>query len=650
MRIRDFIKGKIQEAEDILKYESCVFIKQNSDNQTVVKVYFDYSGNSDMHIVRSFDGTGTQINHPSRSVTVPTHLYHTQNIPVDPTDSLNSIAPILDIIPQITSYQSSNSSYATQNSQKSQEIARKTQEVYQKDQDIAQKNRQITEVQQKIAGLQAQESSLQSQVNSFQIGDTIKALNAKQKAHTLQKIWGASDADSASVINAIKQYGFDPHYIHKNDQSLVQLAISRNDMVLFDLLIANNIDFNDCIGDLPNFQLVLTSGNNNFISKMLATGQDFSKSVLNAVLRDDAAMLAKMFDYKADLSQISYSGYSLLQLALKHGSYKAAEQILKSNPKAIEQLGTSGISPLQLALLMDNKLGVELLKKFAANFELELKNAISKNHGKIANKILEANPDLLNKLDDQGNSPLYHALLQNKLPIADSLLNQGADTKTVIQKALTENNTSVIKDLVALKPESSKVVMDDNKTPLYLALEQDKIEIVKLLLETSDLMSVVKLSADKTQANITVKLIKLQPNLLTKLAQVENSGVAEKLLEDPGFMSLAESLTDSNGNNLLHLACQNNNYQLATRILEKAHINVNQQNSEGKTAFHILLENSLGFEEKSQLAEALLKYHPDIRLSDDGGHTSIDLAVNDPAILTLFFQQNLMGDSSHTDS
>ncbi|BFD45972.1 MAG: hypothetical protein DMENIID0002_06180 [Rickettsia endosymbiont of Sergentomyia squamirostris] len=242
------------------------------------------------------------------------------------------------------------------------------------------------------------------------------------------------------------------------------------------------------------------------------------------------------------------------------------------------------------------------------------------------------------------------ATLQNKLSIADSLLNQGADSKIVMQRALTENNASMIKDLVALKPESSKVVMDDNKTPLYLALEQDKIEIAKLLLETSDLMSVVKLSADKTQANITVKLIKLQPNLLTKLSQVENSGVAEKLLEDPGFMSLVESLTDSNGNNLLHLACQNNNYQLATRILEKAHINVNQQNSEGKTAFHILLENSLGFEEKSQLAEALLKYHPDIRLSDDGGHTSIDLAVNDPAILTLFFQQNLMGDSSHTDS
>ncbi|WP_425361643.1 hypothetical protein [Candidatus Tisiphia endosymbiont of Mystacides longicornis] len=222
MRIRDFIKGKIQEAEDILKYESCVVIKQNSDNQTVVKVYFDYSGNSDMHIVRSFDGTGTQINHPSRSVTVPTHLYHTQNIPVDPTDSLNSIAPILDIIPQITSYQSNNSSYATQNSekshelaqknqelaeknqevsQKSQEVAQKKWEVSQKNQEIAQKNREITEVQQKIAGLQSQENSLQSQINSFQIGDNIKALNAKQKAHILQKLWGNGDADSVSVIN-----------------------------------------------------------------------------------------------------------------------------------------------------------------------------------------------------------------------------------------------------------------------------------------------------------------------------------------------------------------------------------------------------------------------------------------------------------------
>ncbi|WP_375329728.1 ankyrin repeat domain-containing protein [Candidatus Tisiphia endosymbiont of Nemotelus uliginosus] len=678
MRIRDFIKGKIQEAEDILKYESCVVIKQNSDNQTVVKVYFDYSGNSDMHIVRSFDGTGTQINHPSRSVTVPTHLYHTQNIPVDPTDSLNSIAPILDIIPQITSYQSNNSSYATQNSekshelaqknqelaeknqevsqksqevaQKSQEVAQKKWEVSQKNQEIAQKNREITEVQQKIAGLQSQENSLQSQINSFQIGDNIKALNAKQKAHILQKLWGNGDADSVSVINAIKQYGFDPHYVHKNGQSLTQLALSKNDTALFDLLIANKIDFNISNANLTIFKLVLDSGNSNFISKMFATGQDFTKSLLDVVLKDDAVMLDKIFSHKAELSQVSYSGYSLLQLALKHGCYKSAEQILRSNPQAINQLTTKGMSALQLAVLTDDKPGIELLKKFGANFELELKNAISKNYGKNVTKILETNPELLNKLEAQGNSPLYHALLQNKLAIAESLLNKGADSKIVMQKALAENNLQMVKDLVALNADSAELVISDNKPALYLALEQDTTEIAKLLLKTSNLMSVVRLSADKAQANIAIKLIKLEPSLLANLAQIENSKVIEKLLEDSGFISLVESLADNNGNNLLHLACKNNNHQLATEILEKNHIDVNKQNSEGKTVFHILLENSADFAEKSQLAEVLLKHHPDIHVSDTSGHTPIDLAVEHYAgILAMFYQQNLMGDSAHTD-
>ncbi|WP_375333994.1 ankyrin repeat domain-containing protein [Candidatus Tisiphia endosymbiont of Xenochironomus xenolabis] len=110
-----------------------------------------------------------------------------------------------------------------------------------------------------------------------------------------------------------------------------------------------------------------------------------------------------------------------------------------------------------------------------------------------------------------------------------------------------------------------------------------------MLLKTSDLISVVRLSADKAQANIAIKLIKLEPSLLANLAQIENSKVIEKLLEDSGFISLVESLADNNGNNLLHLACKNNNHQLATEILEKNHIDVNKQNSEGKTVFHILL-------------------------------------------------------------
>ncbi|WP_425361475.1 hypothetical protein [Candidatus Tisiphia endosymbiont of Ceraclea dissimilis] len=409
---------------------------------------------------------------------------------------LNEIAPILDIISEISSYQSSNSGYLRQIpqktqeiarnesqasqkeqeiaqkerqvSQKSQEVARKEQEVSQKNQEIAQKNREITEVQQKIAGLQSQENSLQSQINSFQIGDNIKALNAKQKAHILQKLWGNGDADSVSVINAIKQYGFDPHYVHKNGQSLTQLALSKNDTALFDLLIANKIDFNISNANLTIFKLVLDSGNSNFISKMFATGQDFTKSLLDVVLKDDAVMLDKIFSHKAELSQVSYSGYSLLQLALKHGCYKSAEQILRSNPQAINQLTTKGLSALQLAVLTDDKPGIELLKKFGANFELELKNAISQNYGKNVTKISETNPELLNKLEAQGNSPLYHALLQNKLAIAESLLNKGADSKIVIQKALAENNLQMIKDLVALNADSTQLIISDSKNALYL--------------------------------------------------------------------------------------------------------------------------------------------------------------------------------------
>ncbi len=293
------------------------------------------------HLDMSYGGN---ITIGSASITaLPQHLFYTENIPISDagaTPILNEIQQILDIIPQISSYQSSNTSYASQNSQKTTAIA---------------------ETNQKIAGLQSQAYMLQSQA--------------------------------------------------------------------------------------------------------------------------------------------TYGGYTIFQFSLKYGSYKAAEEILKSNPKAIEQLGASSISPLQMALLTDNKPGIELIQKFGGNVELELKNAISKNHAKTIGKILEARPELLNKLDDEGKSPLYHALSQNNLKIAELLLKQGAITDSLIHKALVENNLQIIKDLLALEPD-----------------------------------------------------------LLNGLIQNNSAELTDE------FVLFAESLRDHNGNNLLHLACQNDNYQLAIHL------------------------------------------------------------------------------------
>ncbi len=151
-------------------------------------------------------------------------------------------------------------------------------------------------------------------------------------------------------------------------------------------------------------------------------------------------------------------------------------------------------------------------------------------------------------------------------------------------------------------------------------------------------MSVVKLASDNNQVDIIMKLVKLKPTLLTELAKIESDEVIKQLLTVQQFMLL----TDDNGNNLLHLACKNNNNQLASRILEKGHIDVNQQNNEGKTALNILQKSTLESEKKASL-EALLEQFSDTHLSDTSRHTPSDLAAYDP------MTPDLMGDNSHTD-
>jgi Leucine rich repeat/Leucine Rich repeat len=224
-------------------------------------------------------------------------------------------------------------------------------------------------------------------------------------------------------------------------------------------------------------------------------------------------------------------------------------------------------------------------------------------HNQQLTDLYEKHPDL--KIP----GTILHNLLKSGSPIYPNiavLLNQHVDENTFKHNPLIQEGLNKFSTPVLTKNLSS-------------ALEDNNIEDIVLWL------SVI---------NLTVA-VKLEPDLLAKLSQIQNDKVVEILLVNQPL----KLLIDNEGNNLLHLSLQNGNYQLATRILKEGCINVEQQNNKGKTALDILHESPLALEQKEVL-DAPLAQHPDTHLSNISEYTQSDLVIDNPMALVL-------GDISH---
>ncbi|WP_341753133.1 MULTISPECIES: hypothetical protein [unclassified Candidatus Tisiphia] len=129
MRIRDFIKDNIAYAEELVEYKEFrvetellsanVTLKDNGCLSQVttlkrIQKFILHNGQERLFHEETktvcCDGALIISNHFSDAGNSESKIFTPLN------NALNVIAPILDIIPEITSYQNSNSSYITQNS------------------------------------------------------------------------------------------------------------------------------------------------------------------------------------------------------------------------------------------------------------------------------------------------------------------------------------------------------------------------------------------------------------------------------------------------------------------------------------------------------------------------------------------------------
>lgn len=476
----------------------------------------------------------------------------------------------------------------------------------------AQATRDTAEAQARTEDLNREIGVLREAVEEFSLRDKVNAMNAKQKAHILTKIWGSAEEDSAELVDLIKELGFDPNYSNRAGESLVDVVLRSNDEALLDLLMANGLNLNQLSGEHTLFQKILASGNDLFIQKMLDSA-DVSKAVLKVVLDEDVATLAVVFASKPELAMEMHTGYTLLQCALVKGCHNAARQIMDSNPDTIYQLSGNGATAFSLMLMKEDREGIDLL---APRIELtrELEMAISGNRGFYFQKLLES---------------------------YSHLATENYDGLSLERYSIEHGGVKILSAILQMRPELKGLSTTEGKDLLFYALSQNKLELAKLMLSSSesDALSVLRIAVDEGRAELAHQLCILDESLLNRLSESDNNSLTQELLSSEGFLEVV----DVEGNDILHLACRNGNQDLVASILTADPGCVNKQNSAGQTALHILLESEHDSGVLSGIASIIASHHPDIQVLDTDGHTIGDLALENAETLAMLYELGLSG-------
>uniref|UniRef100_A0A8W8JLN2 Uncharacterized protein n=1 Tax=Magallana gigas TaxID=29159 RepID=A0A8W8JLN2_MAGGI len=193
----------------------------------------------------------------------------------------------------------------------------------------------------------------------------------------------------------------------------------------------------------------------------------------------------------------------------------------------------------------------------------------------------KGNPDVSQREEENGLSPLMVAVRENKLVIAERLLDLGAnindranDGRTPLHFAATFAKDDVVKLLLNRKADQTIPGGPRDQIPLHMASARQSgaLSIVQILLKGSS--KDLRLTQDK---NGCIPLF--------LAAEAGNTSVCKELLSQCSESQLLQQRKE-NGDSALHIACRRRDIDMA-RMLIEAGSPVDLRNEEGHTPLHI---------------------------------------------------------------
>jgi len=279
--------------------------------------------------------------------------------------------------------------------------------------------------------------------------------------------------------------------------------------------------------------------------------------------------------------------------------------------------------------------------------ETPLYRAVARKRAGLVKLLISKGADV-NAVDNDGQTMLYRAVVDNSVEIAKLLLTAKANVilsnddkeNSLLNTAVTYNYTEMVR-LLLQNGADANTKNEYGETPLYQAVKEDNVELVKLLIEKADLEEKNEDGETALHRAVDLKNDELVELLLAAGAEVNSVDKQGKTvlmfasrLHFGNFRAIhnivklllaakaSVNAVSESGETALSMAVERSNVELVKLLLaSKATVNV--RDNEGVTPLHLAALIS-----DVEIVEILLKNGADVNAVDESGETPLTIARN----------------------
>nr|WP_246198629.1 ankyrin repeat domain-containing protein [Wolbachia endosymbiont of Ctenocephalides felis wCfeJ] len=332
------------------------------------------------------------------------------------------------------------------------------------------------------------------------------------------------------------------------------------------------------------------------------------------------------------------NGNTLLHYASQNDHLEAVKYLIKKGA-SLKAKNKYGKTPLDLALQKNYISIIEFLKKTQLDLDEELLATVK---GDDLNRVkaLVSQGASLEAKDNSNNTPLHNACNNGHVKVVEYLIQEGAslkaknkDGEAPLHVAVQHDGTlEVIEFILSRDLSGINDITNNGKTPLHLAIREDKPNTVQFLLRKGASIAVkdkngktsLDLAKQEDYTNIVEMIEKVQSDLDEELLTAVQDG---NLNEAKGLVSRNANANvntrDKYSWTPLHWAAYKGHLEVAEFLVKKgADVNAASENLYGSRPIHIAIENN-----NKNIIEFLLSKEVGVNDTDKQGYTPLHYAA-----------------------
>ncbi|XP_048244349.1 serine/threonine-protein phosphatase 6 regulatory ankyrin repeat subunit B-like isoform X2 [Haliotis rufescens] len=424
-------------------------------------------------------------------------------------------------------------------------------------------------------------------------------------------------------------------------------AVSGHQSV-FDLLVSNQADLTlvDADGD-SLLHLACHGGNTAIVKHVLSpsninsTGRYGWTAAMKAAVNGHQSVLDLLVSNQADLTLVDTDGNSLLHLACQGGNTAIVQHVL--SPSNINSRGMHGHTPVMMAAVTGHQSVFDLLVSNQADLTLMDTDGDSLLHlacgggGNTAIVKHVLSPSNINSTGRYGWTAAMKAAVNGHQSVFDLLMSNQADLTLVdadgdslLHLACHGGNTAIVKHV--LTPSNINSRGEYGRTAAMWAAVSGHQSVFDLLVSNQADLTLVDADGDSLLhlachgGNTAIVKHVLSPSNINstgrygwtaamKAAVNGHQSVFDLLVSNQADLTLV----DTDGNSLLHLACQGGNTAIVQHVLSPS--NIKSRGMHGHTP--VMMAAVTGHQ---SVFDLLVSNQADLTLMDTDGDSLLHLA------------------------